>query len=308
MNAFFKGAGTVLRKTWVWSLLLVLGSTLLVWFAGPLLAVDDYRFWQSPTARLLTISGLLLLWGLAMVVVGARRAVRSDQPEAHERHQRQALISDEVVYFMPSESDQQGALGPLASAPELFHMTDIFWNKVAVNIVPGNTGQNDKLCVMYGPFLDKGLTATALQLPAVPAPLINDTSSQLSFKQTVFDIAATYNQFFKSSVLGHLPMMNTALLDRDLNPSFLARPNEVIVLEKESGESAPPLFKPEIDTNFGTLKLVATASAYQANYLTDFTPPYSTARMVSTVTEQSFISSTITAQASRQCFVDLQSN
>lgn len=222
--------------------------------------------------------------------------------------QPQALISDEVVYFMPSESDQQGALGPLASAPELFHMTDIFWNKVAVNIVPGNTGQNDKLCVMYGPFLDKGLTATALQLPAVPAPLINDTSSQLSFKQTVFDIAATYNQFFKSSVLGHLPMMNTALLDRDLNPSFLARPNEVIVLEKESGESAPPLFKPEIDTNFGTLKLVATASAYQANYLTDFTPPYSTARMVSTVTEQSFISSTITAQASRQCFVDLQAN
>ena len=96
MNAFFKGAGTVLRKTWVWSLLLVLGSTLLVWFAGPSLAVDDYRFWQSPTARLLTISGLLLLWGLAMVVVGARRAVRSDQPEAHERHQRQALISDEV--------------------------------------------------------------------------------------------------------------------------------------------------------------------------------------------------------------------
>lgn len=96
MNAFFKGAGTVLRKTWVWSLLLVLSSTLLVWFAGPLLAVDDYRFWQSPTARLLTISGLLLLWGLAMVVVGARRTARSDQPDRHERHRRQALISDEV--------------------------------------------------------------------------------------------------------------------------------------------------------------------------------------------------------------------
>lgn len=96
MNAFFKGAGTLLRKSWAWSLLLVLSMTLLVWFAGPLLAVDDYRFWQSPTARLLTISGLLLLWGLAMAGVGARRSVRPESPAHPERHQRLGLISDEV--------------------------------------------------------------------------------------------------------------------------------------------------------------------------------------------------------------------
>ncbi|WP_426108010.1 type VI secretion system membrane subunit TssM [Pseudomonas sp. TWR1-1-4] len=96
MNAFFKGVGTVLRKSWVHSLLLVLSSALLVWFFGPLLAVDDYRFWQSPTSRLLTISGFLLLWGLAMVVVGARRTVWLNQPAEHERHQRQALINDEI--------------------------------------------------------------------------------------------------------------------------------------------------------------------------------------------------------------------
>ena len=41
MNAFFKGVGTVLRKSWVYSLLLVLSCALLVWFFGPLLAVDD---------------------------------------------------------------------------------------------------------------------------------------------------------------------------------------------------------------------------------------------------------------------------
>jgi len=95
MNAFFKGAGTVLRKIWLWSLLLVLSSALLVWFFGPLLAVDDHRFWQSATARLLTICGLFLLWGLAMVVVGARRATRLNQPEHQAHHQRQGLIHDE---------------------------------------------------------------------------------------------------------------------------------------------------------------------------------------------------------------------
>ncbi|WP_455827952.1 type VI secretion system membrane subunit TssM [Pseudomonas kilonensis] len=95
MNAFFKGAGTMLRKIWLWSLLLVLSIALLVWFFGPLLAVDDYRFWQSSTARLLTVSSLFLLWGLAMVVVDARRSARLKQPEHQARHQRQDLVSDE---------------------------------------------------------------------------------------------------------------------------------------------------------------------------------------------------------------------
>lgn len=95
MNAFFKGAGAMLRKIWLWSLLLVLCSALLVWFFGPLLAVDDHRFWQGATARLLTISGLFLLWGLAMVVVGARRTARLDQPEHQESQRRQDLVDDE---------------------------------------------------------------------------------------------------------------------------------------------------------------------------------------------------------------------
>lgn len=95
MNAFFKGAGRVLRKIWVWSLFLALSSALLVWFFGPLLAVDDHRFWQDPTARLLTISGIFLLWGGMMVVVGARRNARLDRPEHQARYQRQGLINDE---------------------------------------------------------------------------------------------------------------------------------------------------------------------------------------------------------------------
>lgn len=76
MNAFFKSAGRLLRKVWLWSLLLVLSAAMLVWFFGPLLAVDEYRFWQGSTARLLTISVMFLLWGLAMVIVsGDRKSV-----------------------------------------------------------------------------------------------------------------------------------------------------------------------------------------------------------------------------------------
>ena len=62
MKKLFKKVGAFLRKTWVWTLLLVLFVALLVWFAGPLLAVDDYKFWEGSTSRLLTISVLFLIF------------------------------------------------------------------------------------------------------------------------------------------------------------------------------------------------------------------------------------------------------
>lgn len=110
MNAFFKGAGTVLRRVWVWSLLLVLLSAGLVWFFGPLLAVDDYRFWQGATARLSTISSVFLLWGLAMVWLGGRRAVASSTPESQARNAQKGRLEDERRHLRARFKDAEQAL------------------------------------------------------------------------------------------------------------------------------------------------------------------------------------------------------
>ena len=110
MNAFFKGAGAVLRRVWVWSLLLVLLSAGLVWFIGPLLAVDDYRFWQGATARLLTISSLFLLWGLAMVWLGGRRVVASKTPENQARNAHKGRLEDERRHVRARFKDAEQAL------------------------------------------------------------------------------------------------------------------------------------------------------------------------------------------------------
>ena len=96
MKKFFKKTGAVLRQTWVWTLLLVLFVALLVWFAGPLLAVNDYKFWGGSSARLLSISLLFLLWGLSMVFVSWRAAVRKKAVEATEDGQ-QRIHRDELI-------------------------------------------------------------------------------------------------------------------------------------------------------------------------------------------------------------------
>lgn len=99
MKELFKKLGAFLRKTWVWTLLLVLSVALLVWFAGPLLAVDDYKFWEAATARLLTISVLFLIWGLTMVFVNWRAGIRKkaveDSQDGQARLVREAKMDEQ---------------------------------------------------------------------------------------------------------------------------------------------------------------------------------------------------------------------
>lgn len=97
MKTLFKHVFSVLRKTWAWSLLTVLGMIMLIWFFGPLLAVADQRFWESAVSRLLAASVLLLCWGLAMVVANGRAGKRQQQQqdsEVDKEHLHQSIAID----------------------------------------------------------------------------------------------------------------------------------------------------------------------------------------------------------------------
>ncbi|UZJ62573.1 type VI secretion system membrane subunit TssM [Pseudomonas sp. KU26590] len=96
MKNLFKKTGALLRQTWVWTLLLVLLVALMVWFVGPALAIDDRKFWEGSTSRLLTISSLFLLWGLAMVYVSWRAGERKKAVEDSEDGQARILRDDQI--------------------------------------------------------------------------------------------------------------------------------------------------------------------------------------------------------------------
>lgn len=81
MKLFLARLGAVLCKTWVWSLLLLVGLSVLVWFAGPTFAVNDQRFWQSAVSRLATLAVMSLCWGLFMVFAGWRVGVKKRRDE-----------------------------------------------------------------------------------------------------------------------------------------------------------------------------------------------------------------------------------
>ena len=84
MKNSLKKVAAFVRQTWVWTLALLLTLALLVWWVGPLLAVNDYKFWADASARLLSISALCLLWGLMMVFVSWRAGIRKKEREDSE--------------------------------------------------------------------------------------------------------------------------------------------------------------------------------------------------------------------------------
>lgn len=99
MKQFFRNLAVIFRKTWVWSLTLVLVLALLVWFVGPLLAVADHKFWAPATTRLVTLSALFLCWGLFIVFVSWRSGVRKkralETEDGQERLRRHEQITEE---------------------------------------------------------------------------------------------------------------------------------------------------------------------------------------------------------------------
>ena len=94
MKTFFTKLRGVLSRPWVWSLLLLAGLGLLIWFFGPRLALDDYRPWAEPVARSLTLCMLALVWGLFLVFSG-RHKVRSNTAAESEAEPQPPIIEQD---------------------------------------------------------------------------------------------------------------------------------------------------------------------------------------------------------------------
>lgn len=97
MKNVLKKVGAFVRKTWVWTLLLVLLLSLLVWWGGPQLAINDYKFWAQASTRLLSISVLYLTWGLSMVFVSWRAGLRKKALEDSETGQARLHRAQQIA-------------------------------------------------------------------------------------------------------------------------------------------------------------------------------------------------------------------
>ncbi|MEH3021681.1 MAG: type VI secretion system membrane subunit TssM [Pseudomonas oryzihabitans] len=96
MKGLIIALGRNLRRPWTWTLLLTLGLGSLVWTLGPLLAFAGHSPWTSVTHRLATLGGLILLWGLAMVLLQGWQQRKQRQRLATEEGQHDPLRAERI--------------------------------------------------------------------------------------------------------------------------------------------------------------------------------------------------------------------
>lgn len=73
IRRFFRALGNVLKTPWVLALLLTLALVLLVWLAGPYVAVANHALLEGVVARLVATLALVFGWGLFVAVYYSRR-------------------------------------------------------------------------------------------------------------------------------------------------------------------------------------------------------------------------------------------
>lgn len=141
MKELLKKLAKALGKTWVWSLLVVLAVVLLIWFVGPLFAVADNKFWESPANRLLSISLVFLMWGLMMVFAGWRAGIRKAQKDESGTLQARRDIENKI------DEEQKELRGRFLDAQQTLKTSSLYggrserWrNELPWYLVIGPTG------------------------------------------------------------------------------------------------------------------------------------------------------------------------
>ncbi|RMT19486.1 Type VI secretion protein IcmF [Pseudomonas amygdali pv. lachrymans] len=123
MKTLFKKLIALLCSTWAWSLLLVLVLAACIWMFGPLLAVADNRFWDSPIARLVSISVLFLVWGLGIVFnnwrIGLQKKQAQDSHAGHELLRKSVAVEKEHLELVSRFKDALRVLKDSALYGEL---------------------------------------------------------------------------------------------------------------------------------------------------------------------------------------------
>lgn len=169
MKNLFKMLASALGLTWVWSLLLVLLLAWTVWRFGPLLAVDDKRFWLGATSRLLTVSGLFLAWGLAMVFAQRRTPAQSPAqacgPDQAPTKSRKGLVEHEQHNVRGRFKE---ALHTLKAARRYGKRSERWRNELPWHLVMGASASG-KTCLLQAGGMQLPLDRTDCGAPTLPA-------------------------------------------------------------------------------------------------------------------------------------------
>ncbi|MGE7990092.1 neuraminidase-like domain-containing protein [Pseudomonas sp. NPDC089554] len=192
----------------------------------------------------------------------------------------QTLAAEQVIFAAPSNVKLSAQSGY-----ELFNINSLFWQKCNVLLFAGTAPigpENDvrideKIAVLYGPFLENTSNDTLIPIPTVP-PLSGQVNPAVAqFEMEVYRRSRIVNQAIGSGSRGVVGLREPMLLNRELLKDYLFQRTEFLNLADNYSTGVPPTVQPLYDYAMNRLYVRPTLNLFRSNYYGDWNNSIETA-------------------------------
>jgi len=199
----------------------------------------------------------------------------------------QTLATEQVIFAAPNNVKLTSQSGY-----ELFNINSLFWQKCNVLLFAGTAPigpENDvrideKIAVLYGPFLENSSNGTPIVIPATP-PLSGQTNPAVAqFEMEVYRRSRIVNQAISSGFRGVVGLREPLLLNRELLKDYLFQRTEFLNLADNYSTGVPPTVQPLYDYAMNRLYVRPTLNLFRSNYYGDWNNRIETAVLRKQVT------------------------
>ncbi|WP_415755530.1 neuraminidase-like domain-containing protein [Pseudomonas leptonychotis] len=199
----------------------------------------------------------------------------------------QTLAAEQVIFAAPSKVDLTSQSGY-----ELFNINSLFWQKCNVLLFAGTAPigpENDvrideKIAVLYGPFLENSSNGTPIVVPAQPSASGQSNPAVAQFELEVYRRSRIVNQAINSGFRGVIGLREPLLLNRELLKDYLFTRTEFLNLADNYSTGVPPTVQPLYDYAMNRLYARPTLNLFRSNYYGDWNNSIETAVLRKPVT------------------------
>ncbi|MGQ7248930.1 Tc toxin subunit A-related protein [Halomonas sp. V046] len=220
----------------------------------------------------------------------------------------QTLSPEQVIYATPNQTTLS-----TQSGYDIFNMQSLFWQKCNVQVFSRQApiGPNsdvrldEKIVVLYGPFLENSSNGTEIDTGTVPSVDPQRDPAVVQFDIEVFRRSRIVNQAIASNFRGVINLRAPMVLNRELQRDYLYTRTEFLNFLDNYSLGVPPTIRPLYDYTMNRLYARPTLNVFRNNYYGDWNNSAETTALRHPVTAEKLQFSGVNETGAKQIVIDL---
>lgn len=220
----------------------------------------------------------------------------------------QTLCQEQVIFAAPNQTRLS-----TQSGYDIFNMESLFWQKCNVQVfsrqAPIGPDEDvridEKIAVLYGPFLDNASNGSPIDTSKVPTPDETQDPAVLAFEIDVFRRSRIVNQAIGSGLRGLVGLRPPLVLNRELQRDYLFARAEFLNYLDNTSLGVPPTLAPLYDYSINRLHISPSYNVFRTNYYGDWNSQVQSAQTCQTLSASTLVFVGVSDNEAQQIAVDL---